>query len=444
MSTFSLYATCPRPSRAVTTELMNPSQAITLPQVISTGSWSSTNATSCLATGAWSGSEPISGSQTVTPSETGNASYILLCNGAGGSTTATATVAVNAALPPAPTVTITVNPATITVGQSAALSWSSSDAAATCTASGAWTGSEPASGSQSVSPSAAASYGYTLSCSNAGGSGSATATLTVQPQDAPPPPPPPPPAPGGSINGHAGGGVGLDVLIGLGIMVLLRQRRLRAALAMAAGLFAMSASAQEAGGRPVVAFDPAHAYVGLRGGTTTYGLGDGRLERGLAADGDAVSDVHLDRYQVGGGLFAGIPVYGPVSIEAGFVDLGRYGVHEQSTGGDISKTAADTLHRLPPAGRGGTLGLAGLFDILPWLAVEPRAALLIYDSKQEVDTSAGRVSAHKSGAGFDAGGSLLLRLTPSVLAGVGYDCFHTQRGCDVQLFSAQVEYRFGR
>jgi poly(3-hydroxybutyrate) depolymerase len=61
----------------------------------STITWSSTNAASCTASGAWSGSRSTSGSQTVSPTAT--SSYGLSCTGSGGTAAATnATVSVSA------------------------------------------------------------------------------------------------------------------------------------------------------------------------------------------------------------------------------------------------------------------------------------------------------------------------------------------------------------
>jgi Domain of unknown function (DUF4874)/Domain of unknown function (DUF4832) len=56
--------------------------------------WSSTGATGCEASGAWSGSEALSGSRTITPSASGTLTYSLDCTGAGGSASASAKVAV--------------------------------------------------------------------------------------------------------------------------------------------------------------------------------------------------------------------------------------------------------------------------------------------------------------------------------------------------------------
>ncbi len=71
----------------------------------STLTWNSTNATSCAASGAWSGTNwPASGSQS-TGALNQTSSYILNCTGSGGSTSATASVTVTAPqIPAAPTV----------------------------------------------------------------------------------------------------------------------------------------------------------------------------------------------------------------------------------------------------------------------------------------------------------------------------------------------------
>ncbi|NQY38981.1 MAG: hypothetical protein HRT80_02690 [Henriciella sp.] len=46
-------------------------------------SWSSTNADSCLASGGWTGEKPASGTERVTPPETGSIRFELSCTGAG-------------------------------------------------------------------------------------------------------------------------------------------------------------------------------------------------------------------------------------------------------------------------------------------------------------------------------------------------------------------------
>lgn len=56
--------------------------------------WSATNATSCTASGTWSGTQPPSGSQQVTTSAAGANAYTLMCNGPGGSAANTATLAI--------------------------------------------------------------------------------------------------------------------------------------------------------------------------------------------------------------------------------------------------------------------------------------------------------------------------------------------------------------
>lgn len=48
--------------------------------------WSTTFATSCVASGSWSGSQPVNGSQVVVPNPPPSATYNLQCFGPGGST----------------------------------------------------------------------------------------------------------------------------------------------------------------------------------------------------------------------------------------------------------------------------------------------------------------------------------------------------------------------
>jgi hypothetical protein len=61
-------------------------------------SWSSANATSCTASGAWSGTKATSGAVTITPTATGNFTYSLACTGEGGTANASAALSVTAAL----------------------------------------------------------------------------------------------------------------------------------------------------------------------------------------------------------------------------------------------------------------------------------------------------------------------------------------------------------
>ena len=59
--------------------------------------WSSTNATACTASDAWSDSIGTSGTQSITETETGVKTYTITCNGAGGSASDSATVSIDPA-----------------------------------------------------------------------------------------------------------------------------------------------------------------------------------------------------------------------------------------------------------------------------------------------------------------------------------------------------------
>lgn len=140
----------------------------------STLSWSSANASSCTASGGWSGTRATAGSS-ATSTLTATTTYTLACTGAGGSASASATVTVV----PAPTVTLTATPATLASGGSATLAWSSGNATS-CTASGGWSGARATSGSASTGALTATAT-YNLSCTGTGGTTNASATVTVSP-----------------------------------------------------------------------------------------------------------------------------------------------------------------------------------------------------------------------------------------------------------------------
>ena len=170
----------PPPPGVTVTLLVNPTP-------ISLGSsatltWSSINATSCSASGAWSGVQAVSGTQSVTPTVEGTETYNLTCTGIGGSNSASTTLTVNA--PPSPTVTFSINPTSIALGSSAMLTWSSTNATS-CSASGAWSGALATSGSQSVTPTSASLSmpgieTYTVTCQNfAGTTATGSAALSV-------------------------------------------------------------------------------------------------------------------------------------------------------------------------------------------------------------------------------------------------------------------------
>lgn len=175
-------------------------------------SWSSTNATACTASGAWSGAQPTSGTHASGPLSS-DSTFTLTCTGTGGTAALSATVTV-AANTPAPTVTLTASPTSVAAGGMTTLSWNSTDATG-CTASGGWSGTRPTSGSESSAALQAATT-FTLSCTGAGGSAAQSASVSVTA------------AP--TVKSGGGGAMQPLALAALGLVPLLRrQRRRRAA-----------------------------------------------------------------------------------------------------------------------------------------------------------------------------------------------------------------------
>jgi hypothetical protein len=139
-------------------------------------SWTSTNATSCTASGNWSGTKATTGSQSVGPL-TANRTYTLTCTGANGNAADTQAVTVTSASEPAPTLTLGAAPASVASGGSSTLSWNTQNATG-CTASGSWSGAKMPTGSEQVGP-LTANATYSLACTGGGGSITRSATVTV-------------------------------------------------------------------------------------------------------------------------------------------------------------------------------------------------------------------------------------------------------------------------
>lgn len=186
--------------------------------------WSSVNATSCTASGAWSGTLAASGSETITPAAVGPQTYTLTCSNLGGPSAAanvTLTATPQTVKPAAPTLTLAEPsiPADTTVS----ISWNSANATS-CTASGSanaiasgWTGVLAATGQNSLTPVTLGTFTYTLYCTNAAGnSPTTTATLTV------------------TASKDTGGGGAVDelTLAGLGLLALWRALAARRSAAL--------------------------------------------------------------------------------------------------------------------------------------------------------------------------------------------------------------------
>jgi hypothetical protein len=152
------------------------------PAAITTGqsstlTWTGANATSCTASGGWTGTQLLAGTLVVSPTAT--TTYTLACTGPGGTLSQSATVTVTA---PLPTLSLAALPPAIITGQSSTLTWVSVNTT-DCTASIGWAGAQATSGSLVVSPTATTIYA--LACTGPGGTVSRSDTLTVNPVPAP-------------------------------------------------------------------------------------------------------------------------------------------------------------------------------------------------------------------------------------------------------------------
>ena len=147
--------------------------------------WSSSNATGCTASGGWSGTKALSGSQDTGPLYS-TQTFILTCAGPGGSAVQQtlvsvvsnnpATVVAASAL--APTLKFTAPLTWVMYGQGTTLNWSSSNAVS-CTASGGWSGDKPLNGAKDTGPLHSTNT-FVLTCTGPGGSVNRSVSIGIK------------------------------------------------------------------------------------------------------------------------------------------------------------------------------------------------------------------------------------------------------------------------
>lgn len=180
----------PAPPAAPTVSL---SAANEYPSCMDTGAqntltWSSTDASSCTASGSWTGPVATSGSQNIHPGASSASSntileYVLNCSGPGGSASDSVKLCVvpaNSGTPPPVTLSFTVTPGGIALGESATLEWTS-QYASWCSAADDWSGVQSLSGKATVTPTTSRQHVYTLTCQNYQTSKQVTVLLGVGP-----------------------------------------------------------------------------------------------------------------------------------------------------------------------------------------------------------------------------------------------------------------------
>ncbi len=154
------------------------SPATVAPGEASMLSWSGQEASSCAASGGWSGSQPASGTFQ-TPPLTSTTTYTLSCTGVGRGILARVTVSVGASTgAEAPQVSLRSENGSVPANGGTTLQWQATDAKK-CVASGGWNGNKPTQGSHHVG-GLTADTNYTLSCEGANGTGVAMTQVQVQ------------------------------------------------------------------------------------------------------------------------------------------------------------------------------------------------------------------------------------------------------------------------
>jgi len=137
--------------------------------------WSAQDATTCAASGDWTGARGRSGSASTGPLNKIESTFTLTCTGANGSSSSTVKVRV---LPP-PDVQFTLSSPSASPNASITLNWSSENATSCRASGGAWSGERSTAGSLVIPNLTPGDKKFTLTCTGSGGSTVIDRTLIV-------------------------------------------------------------------------------------------------------------------------------------------------------------------------------------------------------------------------------------------------------------------------
>ena len=127
-------------------------------------SWSSVNATSCSASGDWSGAISVNDSKEIILDQIKVYNFTLTCVGASGTIDAVSSVSVDVKAVQSPVINSFVSSAsTIKVNESITLTWTTS-ATTVCDAKGDWEGSKTLNGSEILQLDSIRTYTFVLEC----------------------------------------------------------------------------------------------------------------------------------------------------------------------------------------------------------------------------------------------------------------------------------------
>ena len=139
-------------------------------------SWNTTGATSCNASGGWSGNKSVNGSETFSNINF-TTTFNLICYGSSGQSVTRSVTVAPTGTSGTPTINFYANPSSVYVGGSTTLYWTVTDASS-CTAGASWSGSKNSTSGNEMVHNITSNRTYSLTCTSSSGQ-STTQSLTV-------------------------------------------------------------------------------------------------------------------------------------------------------------------------------------------------------------------------------------------------------------------------
>ncbi len=444
--------------------------------------WSSSNTSSCTASGDWSGAQPVDGSFSLTPQAVGTLTFTLSCSDGSattsqqlsvpvseGTVTATSGGGASGPLLLIPLALLALRRRRALLAGALALSplaAAAQDAAdpAACKLfrDGIWqvvgkTSMEDClrqiAQTQAAPDESGLRFGYwgelPLAVGAAGiyrsdNGGRSWTPLAVAPPAAaaiPPPAPaaaPPPPEPAVAADGaeapqQAPAAPTTEQPLGSAPA---------AAAEKPAEAVATPAMPAQPAARPQSADGLRTLYVGLRAGVITTDISDSTLSRALHDRGESIDAQLADDSDIGGALYLGWQPVPRLAVEIGYQRLGEFKAELSGAPVDADAATKGLAQAFGGSGHGLSVAARYFVPLAEQFDVAPRAGLYAWRTEIEIDGPQGSSSVKENGTGYLLGASFGWLPTPQWRVALGGEWQRPQSGVSQLQYGVEVEWRF--
>lgn len=194
--------------------------------------------------------------------------------------------------------------------------------------------------------------------------------------------------------------------------------------------------------RPRPASGSRNLYVGLRAGVIGTSVSDSALSKALHERGESIDAQLADDSDIGGALYFGWEPIPQLAVELGYQRLGEYKAELSGAPADANAATKGLAKAFGGSGQGFSVAARYFLPLAEQFDFAPRAGLYAWRTEIEIDGPQGSSSVKKNGTGYLAGASFGWLPTPQWRVALGGEWQRPQSGVSQLQYGVEVEWRF--